>query len=719
MGLREMLKGWFSTPVVPPNPRSIGPQGGPASQIPGGEVFSDQDPYLSGGMPLIPKDGNAPPRQFQYQPGYNLAIQPRSTESVSFTMLRQLAEATLVRIVIEHLKCAIKAHEWDITTDEDHEKSAFQGEILSLKKFLEKPDRKHAWDEWVGLVCEEALVIDALSIYRHKNYDGSLSALEVIDGSTIKVLIDTRGFVPSPPTPAYQQFLYGTPKSWYTEDEMIYAPMNRRANKFYGFSPVEQLIVKINETMRREFSNLAQFTDGNTPAGIATLPKEWSLEQIKGFDRYFNEVLSGNSQRRSKLFFGPEGMAVHKFNDDETFGLFSKYDEWLARVTCFTFGVSPMPFITLTNRAAAQEMGDVEAEGGVALLKMFIERILNKVIAEDFATPHLRFNWITDRSRLQEKRVKKNVQYASNAIFTPNEIRLDEGKEPLPGGDLLYFSGAPLGMGAAGAVAPSVLAPVAGPASEGDGFPARPELPDGARPVIAAAGPYRLALQKCMTDELNKWERFALNRYDEGRPLEALTFDSEYLPSDEIVEVTKALSKNRSRDRLKHLFDTRRANVRAMRIEPPNNADAAGHASEMKSALRDILTSRLDALAQKVAAPVEKSMASIPRIDINPVIEVRVEKPDPVVVNVAKPDPVIVNFSPTIEAAKAVVIPAPKVDVVNKVSPAEVRPADIINRVEVAPTPPASQPIEKARRLRKHRILRDSDGNMTGIEEVE
>ena len=732
-----------SPPVILPA-RRITAQGGASTQIPGGEVFSDQDPYLSGGNPLIPKDGDALPRRFQYTSGVNIQITPRGTETISFSMLRMLGESTMVRIIIEHLKNILKSHEWAITADDERENGQYADAISTISNFLEYPDGEHAWDEWVGLVCEESLVIDALTLYKRKTYGGQLAALEIIDGSTIKMLIDTRGFIPNPPTPAYQQFLYGVPKTWYTKDEMIYAPRNRRANKFYGFSEVEQLIVKINETVRREFYNLAQYTDGNTPAGIATLPKEWNIETIKKFDLYFNELLSGNAQRRSKLFFGPEGMQIHKFHDNETFGLFSKYDEWLARVACFTFGVSPMPFITLTNRAAAQEMGDVEAEGGVATLKMFIERLINRIIKDDFQQPHVKFDWITDRSRLQEKRVKRNVQYTQSAIFTPNEVRADEGKPPIDGiGDQLYFNGVPLGQVATGAGSASSAG------SEGEGeSPARPELEDGSRPVVASA--HVQAIRKCMTEELGKWERFALKRFDEGKPWEATQFEAEYLTNDECLQVIKGVQKSRTKDQLKHLFDTRRAGIRAIRIEPHNASDAARYSGDMKGVLREILSAKADELANGKAATVtaqpstkveiqntfdeakmvavikstleeshrswketEEGRAAMEKESVKAIVEGQakalegsVEKMVGAMLEAAKAskqEPAIIN------------LPEMKPTVINKVE-AVASPAAV--NVSPAPVTVQQAPVAKAERpKRSYRVLRDHEGNMVGLEE--
>jgi hypothetical protein len=599
--MQELFKAGQRIGALPPKqaalpvaPAPLSPR--PAPAAPALDPFVGADPWLSGGQPLTPKDpAGTPPRRFQYAPGYNIQISPRSTEAISFAQLRALSEYTMVRVIIEHVKEALKSHEWDVVPDDPEDGANHEADIATALKFLERPDGQHEWDEWLGMVIEEVLVVDALTLYKHRTFGGQLHSLEVIDGATIKVLTDVRGFTPEPPTPAYQQFLYGVPKTWYTKDEMIYAPRNRRANKFYGFSPTEQIVLTINEGMRRDFYNLAQFTDGTTPAGLATLPKEWKLEEIRAWDQYVEDILAGNAQRRSKILWSPEGTQLHKFRDEETFGLFNKFDEWLARICCFAYGVSPMPFISMTNRAVAQEMGDIEAEGGVASLKLFIERLINRVIDDDLAMPHLRFNWVTDRARLQAKRVSKNVEYAKIGALQIDEIRAEEGKKPfgLPPGMITAMGYTPFQI-----TQPTI--PVGNqtiPTEDAAVLPARPELADGSRPVVSAAS--AAALRKCRADELDKWERWAENRLAKGAGLTG--FKPEFLDHKEAAAVEAELSKggHRTTDRLKHLFATRKARVNALRLEPPNPGDAASRSGDLKAALTEVLTREAERIIGK------------------------------------------------------------------------------------------------------------------------
>ena len=508
------------------------------------ETFLGKEPFLSPGVPLTPKDPDGtPPRRFQYTPGYNYAIQPRSTESITFAQLRAVSDYTLIRVIIEHVKDLLKSHEWDIVAADKGKGESYEGDIKACVEFWEKPDQRNTWDEWLGQVIEEIVSIDALTLYRHKTRGGKLWALEVIDGSSIKPVIDERGMEPLPPVPAYQQFLYGIPKTAYTQDEIIYRPKNRRANKYYGFGPVEQCIITINQGMRRELQQLAQFTDGNIPAGVCGVPKEWKPEEILAWQKYWDDVLVGDVQNRSRIRFVPEGGQIQKFKEDELYNSKNSFDEWMARIFCFTFGISPIPFISMTNRSVAEELGDVEAEGGVAVLKMFIERLINEVIDHDLLMPHLQFTWITDRGRLMAKKVDRNVRYLGAGILQLDEIREDEGLEPigLPPGIITASGFVPFPeVGADGRIIepePPPLMPGQAPNDEDE----EEEDKAGEEEERVPQAKAKKALAKARIAELDQWERWALARAREGK-LAKSSFDCEFIGDEEADIVRLELS---------------------------------------------------------------------------------------------------------------------------------------------------------------------------------
>src|SRR5208282_2999867 len=89
------------------------------------------------------------------------------------------------------------------------------------------------------MLLEEMLVIDAATLFPRYNRGGSLYALDIIDGATIKPLIGEDGRAPEPPDPAYQQILKGVPAADFSADELLYLPRNVRSHRLYGMSPVE------------------------------------------------------------------------------------------------------------------------------------------------------------------------------------------------------------------------------------------------------------------------------------------------------------------------------------------------------------------------------------------------------------------------------------------------------------------------------------------------
>jgi len=78
----------------------------------------------------------------------------------------------------------------------------------------------YGFQSWFTAALEEQLVIDAVSMYlaptrvAGKGLFGSdLSELQLLSGSTIRPLQDMTGATPRPPAPAYQQYLWGVPRS--------------------------------------------------------------------------------------------------------------------------------------------------------------------------------------------------------------------------------------------------------------------------------------------------------------------------------------------------------------------------------------------------------------------------------------------------------------------------------------------------------------------------
>jgi hypothetical protein len=414
----------------------------PYSGHPGGfdpKTFQGERSILTPGVPLVPLDGENEPRQFQYQVGQNLILQPRMENSVTgkpgltpFPTLRNLADMyDLVRIAIETRKEEISAMEWDIVPEDEAVENTKQyaEDIKKIKSFFEYPDKTNNFYDWLGMLLEDVLVVDALSIFKNRTRSGKLYALEPIDGSTIKPLLNVHGRVPAPPDPAFQQVLYGYTRIDLTNDQLIYKPKNKRTFTPYGFSPVEYVIIAVNMGLRRQNHYLSYYTDGSLPdGGIYGMPEGITIDQVKQFQDWWDSVLAGNSGEKQRMRFLPGGGT---FTPTKSYEFKYDFDEWLATIVCAAFGVNPMIFKKQMNRATALVQDGVASDVGLKPMQIFLGGVINQVIKQDLGMPHLKFKWIEKKQEDEKLDMERNEKYVKAAIYSIDDVLDAEGREKI------------------------------------------------------------------------------------------------------------------------------------------------------------------------------------------------------------------------------------------------------------------------------------------------
>jgi hypothetical protein len=174
---------------------------------------------------------------------------------------------------------------------------------------------------------------------------------------------------------------------------LLYLPRNLRSHRLYGFSPVEQIVLTINIALRREQATLDYYNTGSIPDSFATLPKDWTVDQIRQFQDYFDALMSGNLARRRMVKFMP---AEFKLTETRQPPLKDLYDGWLARVICHAFSLPASAFVTQLNRATSQTLRTQAATERLAPLKAWVKMALDRMIALCFRAPDLEFYWVGD-----------------------------------------------------------------------------------------------------------------------------------------------------------------------------------------------------------------------------------------------------------------------------------------------------------------------------------
>lgn len=390
------------------------------------------------GEPLVPVEPEKT-RLWDFPVGWNYIYTPRAYEPIGFAELRALAENhDITRLAIETRKDQIEALGWQVVPknpDAAEEKDDLR--IAAATAFLERPDGERPFATWLRDALEDVLVIDAPAFEIRRNRGGAVIGLDVVDGSTITLLIDDTGRPPKPPAPAYEQVIHGRPWKLLTTDQLLYFPRNRRPHKLYGFGPVEQIVMTVNIALRRQVMQLQHFTESNVPAGLMNAPADWTAQQIGQFQEWFDALLAGNTAERTRLIWGPSGTKYQPFREAP---FKDDFDEWLARVVCYAFSLPPTPFVHQINRATADTAQEAALNEGLAPLMGWAKRLCDYAIQELLGYPDLEFAWAENRPIDATEQMEVLTGYVAAGIYTVNEARDALGADPDPDGDLLMVS---------------------------------------------------------------------------------------------------------------------------------------------------------------------------------------------------------------------------------------------------------------------------------------
>ncbi len=393
--------------------------------------------------PLTPITPLAPPevagRQWDFPAGYNLSTISRPHEPVTFATLRGLADGyDLLRLVIETRKDQAARQSWSINARNNMPPSRIDSErIASAKAFFARPDGIHGFADWLRLLLEEVFVTDAATLYMNRDRGGRLKALMPLDGATIKPVIDAWGRPPQPymdgetvvyPA-AYQQILKGYPAIDYSARDLIYRPRNLRVNRVYGLSPVEQILTTVNIALRRQMYLLDYFTEGNIPDSLIGVPESWTPDQIASYQKYWDAYFDGDLNRRRRAKFVPGGVAKTFVQTKEP-ELKGPFDEWLARIVCFAFSISPQALTQTMNRATAETQKELAEEEGLAPILAWAKALIDEILASEFDAPDLELVWGVGRETDPLVQEAILASYTSKGILTINEARSALGRGP-------------------------------------------------------------------------------------------------------------------------------------------------------------------------------------------------------------------------------------------------------------------------------------------------
>lgn len=404
--------------------------------------------------PILPVPVDAPdnggdfpdPRLFQYEVGWNLPTGQPGSEGLKladFNTLRTLADLySVARACIQLRKNEIRGIDWDIMPTHDASK-AMRGSKSQMKDFGERraeamkfflrgPDPDYfSWDTFIDAFLEEVFVFDALSLLFRSKWDknsrkgllgSNLDSISLINGPTIRPLLDMHGAKPRPPAAAYQQYLYGVPRSDYMTllsqydidngglkgsevnswhaNQLLYLPMVPRRWTPYGFPPIERALIPVMSGLQKQGWQLDYYREGTVP-GVYISPggvnANMTPNQIRELQDALNAI-AGDPAWKHKIIVLP---ADSKVMPQRVTELADAFDEVVMNQVCMAFDVQPMELgilpkvSTTTSPGAAHQMAkmtqDVQARKATKPTLTFIADIMDYILQVVCGQDDMRF----------------------------------------------------------------------------------------------------------------------------------------------------------------------------------------------------------------------------------------------------------------------------------------------------------------------------------------
>ena len=523
------------------------------------------------GLPIAPAHPEeVEPRRWDYQPGRNLISAPRAYEPTSFAALRRLCDNyDVARLAIEARKDEARGWEWDIRVrpipgmkreDQKARAAEFRTELETVRGFLLTPNQEDDFGTWLTMYLEDLFAIDAATLYLRPTRGGQLYGAEVVDGATIRPIVDAYGRVPEPPLPAYGQTIKGVTWTYFTRDELLYAPYHQSATSPYGFPPMEWILLTVNRALRRQTLDLSRYTEGTLPVAFYRVPKEWNNSQLAELQTIFDDLLAGSDLLRSRVRFVPggEGTGLEPINPEPS----TDVERWLMHLTAAAYGTSAyeLGFEPSGSGLGGAGFGEASAHSterrGSKPLAAHVKGILDFLIAQHMGRPELEFVWrdLGHSADLLAQAQRDEIYWKIGARGT-DEIREDVlGLDPIGLGPTVFDP--KLGVVLVSDVLAGAMtgeAPIAGEDAVGTPAIQKPASAAPGETTVGAAIPPPQTVTMAKAAELRRWRTKALRSVKDGR--DPARFASDLLSTDEVAAISAGLAAASDAAAVRSLFD--------------------------------------------------------------------------------------------------------------------------------------------------------------------
>lgn len=399
--------------------------------------------------------------------------------SISYDILRAMARTHIVKAIIETRKTQVSAYcqpqadkyspgfvvqsrkKYTQFNSNDELTSSQKKRIDDIVEFLlQGGNTDNYWeaesfDVFVGKLVADSLTLDQATAEIIRDNSGVPCEFKAVDAATIR-RADTfaddfetnhekiKGYYPS-----LVQVINGSVVTDYYPWEMMFGirnPSTDIKSNGYGRSELEDMIQTVTALLNADYYNSNFFKVGSAPKGILKYSGDINMNVIEQFKSQWRAETAGVLNMHKIPLMNAEKLDFINLQQSNKDMEFSKYQEFLIKITCALYKIDPseigFPMAGASETSAfngsvgnAEKLKYSKDKGLMPLLK-YIERWINKYIVWQI-DKNYEFRFVgLDNSITYEEELNNVVKEIQN-FKTVNEVRKQMGLSPIKNGDIV------------------------------------------------------------------------------------------------------------------------------------------------------------------------------------------------------------------------------------------------------------------------------------------
>lgn len=337
--------------------------------------------------------------------------------------------------------------------------------MTAIEEFLENTgyDNDNArddFDTFIRKIVRDRLTYDQVTFEIVPDRKGRPAEFYAVDAATIRLASESlvadqsETRIKDKELIKYVQVIDGRIRAYFTSDELAFATANPRTDLYvggYGFSELEMLVHQVTSHLWAEEYNSRFFSQGGTTKGILNLKGNAnapiSPHQLDSFKRQWLSQVSGMTGAWKTPVVSVDGLEYINVSQSNREMEFEKWLNYLINITCAVYQIDPSE-VNFPNRGGATGsggggLGDGGIEErlkhskdkGLRPLLRFVETLINKHLVSKFDQKYV-FSFVGLDTKTEKEIVELNSQRVK-VYKTVNEIRKEEGLQPIEGGDII------------------------------------------------------------------------------------------------------------------------------------------------------------------------------------------------------------------------------------------------------------------------------------------